>query len=103
MATAQEREAQQRRLTILKRQVRAALKKHGRRAAREVVPAFAGEASISALARAMGVERSLLTLCLSVHKNRPSRRIRRLLDDHLSLPRGGMDLVLALVEEVPNG
>lgn len=101
--TAQEREAQQRKLTILRRKVRAAVKEHGRRAAREVVPAYAGEPSISALARAMDVERSLLTLCLSVHRNRPSRNMRRKLEAHLGLPRGGMDLVLALIEEVPIG
>lgn len=72
----------------------------GRYAARVAVPAFAGHDTIQALADDMGEERSLLTLCLSVHRNRPSRRIRRALDDYLELPRGGMDMVLALVEEL---
>lgn len=67
----------------------------GEESARAAVLDMAGVDTVTALAEAMGVDRSNLGRCLS--GNSKYRANRSELDQHLSLPPGGMERVLALL------
>ena len=65
-----------------------------------IVPKFAGHDSIAAMARAMDVDRSALTLMLGVVGTKPATKLRELAEDHMTLTRGGMTEVLSQLVEL---
>lgn len=80
---------------VLVKSVAMAKRIHGKDAARRIIPEFAGEESITSLAKAMDVNRSALSLCLGAVDGRPATKLKRALEDYLDIPPGGMDEVLA--------
>lgn len=79
-----------------------------RDAARQMVPVFAAsedllegpEPTVLDLAKAMGVDRSNLWMCLGIYNGEPRHKMRRRLEEFIGLTPGGMTQVLALLEKL---
>ena len=96
----QEEESKAKRTRTLKVAVALGISQWGKNAAREMVPEFAlgPSGTISALARAIGVNRSSLSLCLGAQS--PKHDVRRKLEDFMDISTGGMTDVLSVIEEI---
>ena len=79
-----------------------------RESAREMVPQYAFEMelingpdpTVGTLARAMGVDRSNLWMCLGIYRGERRNKVRETLEEFLDLLPGGMTQVLALLEKL---
>ncbi len=84
---------------VLKISVALGVKQFGMNSARQMVPEFAlgAAGNMTTLAQEIRVTRRHLSRCLGVQQ--PLRAVRRALEEYLELTPGGMDDVLAILED----